>query len=436
VGSFAAIVHYTSSLVIRQRVRKTFLNNLTGPFMPDKWTLDIKSGDKRSVTSRHMPIIRVDDLSDARGDQVALDSLDRIYGAPIVDDDIAGDKAVTPIWQRDSVYITQYRKSVSAGGRMSQQRNIHNARENALELSIDYMGDFADNLAQIHMFGARGSDNGGGWMILANDPNFARIMRNPVLPPVPARYFGTTSAVTDPSFVSTTNVLNLNFFDDMRTYVQTGPVPLAGIRLQGPDGKYFEGEESPLLMSIISEEAWNQLMKDTSAQNWRTFLSNATERLSWTKHPLFRSLNCGMWNDILIVKAPRAVLFNPGDSVQVSDAQGNISNVIAQVRMHRGVLVGAGALGSAYAAAKRWPAQEFTVGSGGGQLPAPAMNLPFTWEEELTDGKNMLKVYTGFVGGIKKLRYPFVVNGSSTATQLFDNAVVTFDTFVPPLRAS
>lgn len=443
VGSFAAQVAYTNQHLVRMLTRKTFVQNLTGPFVTDKWAMDIKASGK-STTSRGMPIVRVDDLSNGSGDQVTIDILDRVGGAPVMGDNIAEDKAAPVVFIRDSLYINQYRKPVSAGGRMSQQRTVHDLREAAMDVSVDYLGDLLDNIAQITLFGARGSATGTDWKVpLASDPNFNTIMVNPPLPPVPARYFGTTASVTDPSFVTTTNTLSLNFFDDIRTYVQTGPVPLAGVRLEDQNGNVYEGENSPLLVSFISEEAWNQLMKDTSAQNWRTFLSNATERLAWTKHPLYRALNCGLWNDVLICKAPRPILFNPGDSVPVSDAQGNISNVTAQVRMTRGVLMGAQAAGMAYASAKRWEGMSGnSAGSGGGNVPSAALNLPFTWVEELTDGKNMLKIFSGFVGGLKKLRYNFNLppaapnSPASTPTgpTLLDNGVVTFDTYVPALR--
>ncbi len=310
---------------------------------------------------------------------------------------------------------------------MSQQRTVHDLRQAAMDTSVDYLGDLTDNLLQIMLFGARGNAIGTDWKVpLSTDPDFARIMVNPVLPPLPNGYFGTTAAVT------TTNVISLNFFDDLRTYKQTGPVPLAGVRLMGPDGEYFEGENSPLLVAFISEEVWNQLMKDTSAQNWRTFMANATERLAWTKHPLYRSLNCGMWNDILICKAPRPIQFSPGDSVPVSNADGTTTTVTAAVRMHRGILLGAQASGMAYASARRWPvADEKTGSTGGGNVSSPALNLPFTWVEELADGKNLLKIFTGFIGGLKKLRYNFNL---PTGPALYDNGVVAFDTYVPALR--
>lgn len=443
VGSFAAQVAYTDQHLVRMLTRKTFVQNLTGPFVTDKWAMDMKA-EKKSTSSRGMPIVRVDDLSGGAGDQVTIDILDRIGGAPVMGDTIAGDKAANVVFIRDSLYINQYRKPVSAGGRMSQQRTVHSLREAAMDVSVDYLGDLLDNIAQITLFGARGSATGVDWKVpLATDPSFNTIMVNAPLPPVPARYFGTTASVTDPSFVTTTNTLSLNFYDDIRTYVQTGPVPFAGVRLEDGNGNVYEGENSPLLISFISEEAWNLLMKDTSAQNWRTFLSNATERLAWTKHPLYRALSCGLWNDVLICKAPRPILFNPGDSVPVCDSQGNVSNVTAQVRMHRGILIGAQAAGMAYASSKRWPTQDAnTAGSGGGNVPSPALNMPFSWVEKLEDGDNLLKIFTGFIGGLKKLRYlfnlpPSAPNSPSSTPAgptLLDNGVVTFDTYVPALR--
>lgn len=432
VGAIQAQIQYARQHLVRMLTRKTFVNMLTGPFVTDKWAMDIKASGK-STTARGMPIVRCDDLNTGAGDQVALDILDRVAGSPVMGDNIAGDKASPVQFIRDSVYINQYRKVVSAGGRMSQQRTVHDMRDAAMDVSVDYHGDLIDNLCQVLMFGARGTATGTDWKIpLQSDPQFVSILTNALQPPLPNRYLGTTAAVTDPSLVSTTNVLTLNSYDDWRTILQTSQVPLAGVRLQDEKtGEFFEGENSPLLISFISELAWNGLMKDTSAQNWRTFLSNATERLSWTKHPLYRSLNCGLWNDVLICKAPRPISFNAGDTVTVSNADGSTSTVTAAVPINRGVIIGAQAMGMGYASAKRWPVKDGASSQGGGEVPSPAINLPYTWVEKLEDGDNLLKVFSGFIGGLKKLRYTFNL---PTGPALYDNGVAAFDTYCPSLR--
>lgn len=262
-------------------------------------------------------------------------------------------------------------------------------------------------------------------MPLASDPDFTTICFNPVLPPTRSRYIGISASNTSIANLSTTNVLTLNFFDDLRTINDTSQVPLQGVQLEGTDGSKIDGQDSPLLLCFISSEQFNGLMKNTDAQNWRTFLTNANERLSWTKHPLFRNGQCGLWRDILICQAPRPIEFPQGSSVQEYDTNGVLQTVSANVRAHRGILLGSQACAQAYGNATRWAGSDkLSAGSGGGQTK---MNAPYLWVEKLEDGDNLLQLFSGFMGGYKKLRYTF-------ENTLYDNGVFTFDSYVPALR--
>lgn len=423
LGSYAASVVYSRTLMARMIQQRTFLNKLTGPVPMDQWV----QGTKKSETSHGYPVVQIMDLKQMSGDRVTCDILDRIGGKPVMGDRIAKNSGSPISILRDEVTIDQTRKVIDVGGRMSQQRTPHQLREKGQGLAIDYLRNLEDNRLQIHLAGARGSATGIEWKApLASDPDFDDIMINPVLPPTRSRYVGLTSSIVDPGDVSTTNVLTLNFFDDLRTINDTSPVPLQGVKLEGVDGAIIEGEESPLLVSYISSEQWNQLQKQTSDQNWRTFLSNATERLAWTKHPLFRSGQCGLWRDILICQAPRPIQFNGGDLVDYYDAAGALQQVAAAERLHRGILLGAQAAALAFGNAERWSgADAGTRGSG----RTESMNVPYSWVEKLEDGDNLLQLFIGSMNGIKKLRYEF--DGA-----LYDNGVFAFDSYVPALRGA
>lgn len=421
LGSYAASVVYSRTLMARMIRARTFLNDLTAPPNMDQWM----DGTKRADTAPGMPIVQITDLSKQAGDRVTCDILDRIGGKPIMGDRIAKTQGEKISILRDEIVINQARKVIDVGGRMSQQRTPHQLREKAQGLGIDYFRHLFDNLAHVHFAGARGDANGLDWKVpLATDADFAEICVNPVLPPTNSRYVGLTASVTNPGQVSTTNVLTLNFFDDLRTISDTSPVPLQGVKLYSADGEVIEGDRSALLVCMISTEQWNQLQKDTSQQNWRTFMAQANERLAFTKHPLFRNGNCGLWRDILICQAPRPIQFSVGASVAYNDANNAAQTAAAAVRMHRGILLGAQALGFAMGNADRWTgSDQGTRGSG----KTESMNVPYSWVEKLEDGDNLLQLFVGAMAGFKKLQYNF--DGIP-----YDNGVFTFDSYVPALR--
>lgn len=420
VGSFAASVVYSKALMARMIQRQTFKNKLSGKMPLDQWM----QGVKRSESGHGYPIVQIADLTQTAGDQVTCDILNRIGGKPVMGDRIAKNSGEPIEVLRDNVYINQSRKVIDAGGRMSQQRSPHQYRSIARELAVDYFKDLEDNMVQTHLAGARGYAQGIEWKVpLESDPDFTEIAINDVLPPTRSRYVGLTASVTSVSNLATTNVLTLNFFDDLRTINDTSPVPLQGVKIEDANGDVVEGEDSPLLLSFISSEQWNQLQKQTSDQNWRTALADATTRLSHLKHPLFRNGGCILWRDIVICQAPRPIEFPQGSNVREYDTDGNIQTVQANVRAHRGVLLGAQAAAWAYGNAKRWDGDDKgTRGSGKTQ-----QGVPFSWVEKLEDGDNLLQLFTGTMCGMKKLRYEF--DG-----ELYDNGVFTFDSYVPELR--
>lgn len=433
VGSYAASVVYSKVLFARMITHRTFRSKITAPIPVDEWV----AGLGRKESARGMPVVQIMDLMNTSGDQVTCDIVDRTPGKPIMGDNIARDKGVPISINRDSVFINQARKVIDVGGRMGQQRTPHELRKVGMALTMDYLNDLEDNLVMVHSAGARGDATGIEWKVpLSSDPDFATICVNPVLPPTQNRYVGLNAAITNPSQVTTVNTLSLNFFDDLRTINDTSPVPLQGVKLESMDGTYVEGEDSELLVSFISSEQWNQLQKDTSAQNWRTFLANATERLSTSKHPLFRNSQCGIWRDILICQCPRPIQFSQGSTIAVMNADGTTqSSVTAAVRLHRGWLMGAQAVAAAYASAKRWAGSDkVSAGSGGGQTN---LNSPYNWVEKLEDGDNLLQIFTGVMNGYKKLRYTFstVTTSGVPTSSIYDNGIFVFDSYVPQLRS-
>ena len=136
-----------------------------------------------------MPLVRVTDLSKSQGDQVSVDLINQTGGKPIMGDKQAegkGERLTCPRWISGS---TSPRRS-DAGGKMTQQRTVHNLRGLAMANLIGWFRRFNDQSSVVHLAGARGSQVGVDWVVPpVSDPEFAEIMINPVKAPTYNRHW-------------------------------------------------------------------------------------------------------------------------------------------------------------------------------------------------------------------------------------------------------
>ncbi len=363
-------------------------------------------------------VVQLHDLEAGDGDRVTCDIVNRIGGKPTMGDRIAADKGSPITINRDEIVINQARKVIDVGGRMTQKRTPHNLRKLGMGLSLNWINNYEDNLFHVHMAGARGYQTGEEWPVpLQSDPDFAEIVINPLNPPTFNRKFYPGSA-TSLANLATTNILTLNFFDDLYTRAVTNQVPLKGVDM----GEGWGGDDAaPMFLSIITQEGWNSLRKQTSDQNWRTFLATANDRLNYKKHPLFTDVEIGMWSNIAIMRTTRAIEFPAGSDAFEYSSGGVITTVQSNVRAHRGLLLGAEAMGTAYGSAAPINLGGNKQGSGKTEQLGS-----YSWVETVEDGGNLLKLFIGMMGGMKKLTYTF-------NNTLYDNGVIAFDYHVPSL---
>lgn len=415
LGSYAATIQYSPELMVRAQRGRTWQKKLTGK-IPDA----VASMSGKSETAHGYPVVQVFDFSKGRdGDRVTCDIVNRIKGAPTMGDKIAKDKGSPISIERDEIVINQARKPIDAGGRMSQQRTPHDLRRLAMGLGVSYIQNYEDNMFHVHAAGARGYQVGDEWVVpLASDPDFAEVCINPVLPPTYNRKFYPGSA-TSLANLANTNVLTLNFFDDLYTRVVTGSSPIKGVQM---DDQGWGGDPaSPMFLAIVSEAGWNSMMKEASGQNWRTFLSSANERLAYRQHPLFKNVEMGLWRNIAIMHTARAITFPETTTASEYDSSNVVQTVTVSsgVNAHRGILLGAEALGLAYGSWK--PINLGGNNQGSGMLE----NLgSYGWVEEVSDFGNNLQFCVGMQTGVKKLVY-------SPGGVVTDNGVAAFDYHAP-----
>lgn len=398
VGSpLARKVYSVAAFAACQRA-PSFSKTLIGP-APQQSDAERKL---KGQTSEDYPIVRVTDLSKSAGDTVSVDMYHIIGGKPVMGDKkLAGRMSELQFSSMD-VKINQMRKGVDPGGRMTQQRTLHNLRSIAMANITGWWGRFQDQASLVHMAGARGFQLGSDWVVPPeSDVEFAEIMVNTVLPPSPNRRFFANDA-TGVANIDTADILKLNDIDRIRTAIDEMPFPPQPIKLEGDPA----ADEEPLYCLLVSARQWYQILKSTDTQNWRTFLANAYERGKFTNHPLFMGTT-GMWNGIVIKKIRRCIRFTAGTSVREYAADGvTINNNTAAVDTDRALLMGAQGLALVYG--KNMKSDYY-----------------MSWNEEETDHSNTVEISLAAMKGMSKLKFTDF-DGVPT-----DHGIITIDSYSP-----
>ena len=255
-------------------------------------------------------------------------------------------------------------KVVDAGGKMTQQRTVHNLRGLAMANLQGWFRRFNDQSTIVHLAGTRGSQVGTDWVVpMASDPDFGEIMINPVKAPTYNRHWvadGTSLVQGGQALgaIDTTDTFKLEHLDHLGAIVDDMEFKLQPIKIAGDAA----ADDEPLYLFLVTNRMWQSILTNTAANSlqWRTFLQNAWNRASSftgpKKHPLFTG-EAGIWHNILVRKMDRAIRLNPGDSVayctqagQATAAQADVTIPTLQpgFAVDRGMLLGAQALAHVY----------------------------------------------------------------------------------------
>lgn len=397
-----------------------FSRNITGA-APKQSDAEAKM---KGQTSPDMPIVRVQDLSKSAGETISVDMFNTIGGKPIVGDQNAEGRGTALTSSSMDVSINLLTKVVDAGGKMAQQRTVHQLRGLAMAQLASYFPRLDDQLSMVHLAGARGFQDGTDWVVpLKSDADFASIAINSVKAPTNNRHFaidatnglvGGSGLTAQLGAMASTDVFSLDTVDELRYKLDTMEFPLQQVKIADDPAA---GDE-PMWVMYVTSAMWKSILGSTSGtNNWRTFLQNAWNRKSYgSKHPLF-SGEAGMWNGILIRKMDRmAIEFLPGsvikhcadDTAAETDVTIN-GSLTAGYGVHRGMLLGAQALANVY---------------GRNQ----SSDYHMSWMERPYNFERNLEVAADVMGGKSKLRFDYPnADGTVTAT---DHGVLVVDAAV------
>ena len=413
-GSPQAVQVQSAGLFAASMQRLTTLNRLTGK-LPQQSDAESKL---RLQSGNEMPIVRCMDLSKSAGDEVTFDLINPIGGKPIMGEGYAEGKGEAMDFSQDSLRINQTRKPISAGGKMTQQRTPHQLRSLARAQGQGYMNRLEDQLKLVHLAGARGFANDIEWVVpLASDADFASICVNPVKAPTRNRHFMSTGsgiekivANANEITIATTDVMNIDLVDALRTKLDSMPLPPPPVRFEGDQ----MSQDAPMRVLLVSSEQYTSLVRST---NFRTFQANAMARSQMAKqNPLFMG-EAGLWNGILIVKMPKPIRFRAGDSLRWCASETSAIETATDLvpaafgsgyAVDRALLLGGQALAEAYGKARQ-------------------TGNPYFWSEKELDHGDKLEILIGMIAGCSKVRFE-IEHGSGK--QLTDFGVMAIDTAV------
>ena len=413
-GSPQAVQVQSAGLFAASMQRPTTLNRLTGK-LPQQSDAE---GSLRFQSGNELPVVRCMDLSKSAGDEVTFDLINPVGGKPIMGERYAEGKGDRMDFSQDSLRINQTRKPISAGGKMTQQRTPHQLRSLARALGHNYMTRLEDQLKLVHLAGARGFANDIEWAVpLASDPDFAEICVNSVKAPTRNRHFMSTGsgietikASGNEITIATTDVMNIDLVDALRTQLDSMPLPPPPVRFEGDQ----MSQDAPTRVLLCSSEQYTSLVRST---NFRTWQANAMARASMAKqNPLFMG-EAGLWNGILIVKMPKPIRFYAGDSLHwcpsVSSASETTTDLVPAAfgtgyAVDRALLLGGQALAEAYGKARQ-------------------TGNPYFWSEKELDHGDKLEILLGMIAGTSKIRFE-IEHGDGK--QFTDFGVMAIDTAV------
>lgn len=419
VGSPLARKVFGAALFARIIDKASFLKTLTGP-APKQSDAEAKL---KGQTVADMPVVRVTDLAKSSGDAVSVDCFDTISGKPIMGDRNAEGKGEQLTSSSMDIKIDLTTKVVDAGGKMSQQRTLHNLRGIAMAQMEGYFPRLQSQTAMVHMAGARGSLTGKDWVLpLASDVDFSEIVINPIKAPTYNRHFvvngaGLTQGGLQLGSIASTDVWTLDNIDALSLLLDDIDIPMQPVKITDDPA----ADDDPIKgVLYLTPKQMNQITTQNSGRNWTDMVKYAWTRKSYgSKNPLFAG-DVGMWKGLLVRQAPRATIrFAKSENVKIVTVANRYAatetdqavngSLTAGYAVERAILLGAQALGYVFGRNQN-------------------SDYYFSWNERKYNFDKNLEVAGDCMGGMAKLRFTFddgVGNKEPT-----DNGVLVIDSAV------
>ena len=409
-----------AGLFFQSMQRNGVLNSMAGKV--PRGEAGVAEGLRKQSTT-DMPIVRCEDLTRGKGDEVEFHFVQPVNAYPIMGNEIAEGKGVGINLDNTRVRVNQVRFPVDLGNAMTDIRSPVEFRKIGRPIAQSLIDSYQDQVTLTHLAGARGFHNNSEWRIpTADHPKFAEMAVNPVKAPSKNRHFIADGDAIKPFALSSTDVdlaatdlLTMDTVDSIRTVIESIALPPPAIKL--PEDKM--ASDSPLRCLLVSPAQYHSFAADP---NFRQFQASAIARASKAgNHPLFAG-EVGLWNGILISKMAKPIRFYAGDKIKYCAAHDSETESDALVpasfstthAVDRALLLGGQALAQAFGKSKH-----------GG--------MPFFWKEKSFDHDDKDELLIGAILGMMKLRW-LVEQGDGTSHHT-DHGVIAIDTAVPIIGA-
>lgn len=414
-GQAGAMVNQAVGVFHQCMQRNSTLNRLTGKMPTVEQGVTIAKRQSKAT----MPIVRADDLTKGKGDEITF-HLDQPVGAyPIMGNAYAEGKGVGMGYDEARMRVNQARFPIDMGNLMTQIRSPYDMRRLGRPKAEALMNDYIDQSILVHVAGARGYHHHPiEWRIPTDaSPQFADIAINTVKAPTRNRHLvagagsvGEVQVVGGELKISTTDLLTMSTVDSVRAWMDQIPLPPPPVEFEGD----LAATDSPIRVMLVSPAQYSGFATDPGFRNLQ---ANAMARARLAKeNPLFLG-DVGLWNGILIVKMPKPIRFYAGDAIKycadyTTEAESSCLVPAAftdKFAIDRAILLGGQALAQAFGRSEK-------------------SGAPFFWSEVEDDHGNTMEILIGAVLGHSKIR--FAVNQGDTR-HFTDHGVMVLDTAVP-----
>lgn len=309
-------------------------------------------------TSENSIIQRKTELESDAGDTITFDLSIHLRGKPTYGDARTEGTEENLRFYSDQVMIDQVRHPVSAGGRMSRKRTVHNIRRIARDRLGDYFYKFTDELLFIYLSGARGIN-----LDFIETTDFTGFAGNALEAPDADHLLYGGAATSKGSMVDTDIMAPIT--------IEKAMEKAAMMQAENPETANMvpssvEGEDQYV---VVMSEYQATDMRTASGGTWIDYQKAAATALG-NKSPIFKG-GLGMINNTVLHKHRNAIRFSD---------YGAGSNVQAARALFMGRQAGIIAYGT-------------------------ANGLRFDWEETVKDYGNEPAIAAGFIAGMKKARF-------------------------------
>jgi len=323
----------------------------------------------------NMPIMMLTDLESQAGEQVTYDLSVQLRGKATEGDNRDEGREEKLSFYTDNLYIDQQRKSVSAGGKMTRKRTLHNLRTIAKRRLTEYWPRLFDEILFCYLSGARGVNDD-----FIEDTDYTGRANNAFSAPDSSHimYAGT---VTAKNALAATDKMSLAVIDRLVAKADM----MGGGTQQVPKIQPINIDGGKHLVCVMNPIQAYDLRREAGDSGWME-IGKALYNSSAKNNPIAKG-GLGMHNDVVLHKHQAVIRFSD---------YGNPATVAAARALGLGAQAACLAFGQA--------------GKG----------LRYSWSEEEQDRGNELVVTTGTIWGAKKSTF----NGLDFGVVAIDTAAL------------